>query len=83
MLGFEAEAAVVQDLFLSGKREEAAAAIPAELLFGTALVGPASAVAERLALYRAAGVTMLNITIHAPDALRQIERLKTAVSSGG
>ena len=39
--GFEAEAALIQDLYLSGKKEEAAAAVPDELLELTSLVGPA------------------------------------------
>ena len=39
--GFEAEAELIQDLYLSGKKEEAAAAVPAELLELTSLVGPA------------------------------------------
>jgi F420-dependent oxidoreductase-like protein len=83
MLGFEAEANLVQDLYLGGKRTEAEAAIPAELLLGTALVGPVAKVEERLSIYRAAGVTMLNTTIHAPDEVRQVELLKTAVTNVG
>ena len=55
--GFEAEAALIQDLYLSGKKEEAAAAVPAELLELTSLVGPPGYVQERIDAYRQAGVT--------------------------
>jgi F420-dependent oxidoreductase-like protein len=74
--GFEAEAALIQDLYLSGKKEEAAAAVPAELLELTSLVGPAGYVKERIAAYRQAGVTVLNVTPVGPDALSTVEQLK-------
>ena len=39
--GYEKEAELIQDLYLDGKKEEAAAAVPAELLEETSLIGPA------------------------------------------
>lgn len=74
--GFETEAAKVQDLFLGGRREEAAQALPSELLHGTALVGPAGHVRERLAVYRDAGVTMLNMTFADGDPVEQVGLLR-------
>jgi len=65
--GFEEAAEEVQDLYLSGKKDEAAAALPAELIDKTALVGPADRVKERLELYREAGVGTLITTPIAPD----------------
>jgi F420-dependent oxidoreductase-like protein len=59
--GFEQEAAVIQDLYLSGKKREAEAAVPEELLRLTTLCGPASYVAERIAAYGEAGVTHLQV----------------------
>jgi len=59
--GFEAEAEEIQDLYLDGKKDEAAAKIPQAWLEEATLIGPASHVAERLAAYREAGVTMLTI----------------------
>ncbi len=53
--GFEEAADEVQDLYLSGKKDEAAAALPAELIDKTSLVGPVDRVKERLELYREAG----------------------------
>jgi F420-dependent oxidoreductase-like protein len=65
--GFEEAAEEVQDLYLSGKKDEAAAALPAELIDKTALVGPVDRVRERLELYREAGVGTLITTPIAPD----------------
>jgi F420-dependent oxidoreductase-like protein len=65
--GFEEAADEVQDLYLSGKKDEAAAALPAELIDKTALVGPVDQVRERLELYREAGVGTLITTPIAPD----------------
>jgi F420-dependent oxidoreductase-like protein len=59
--GWEKEAADIQDLYLSGRREEAAERVPAELLELTSLVGPAGWVAERVAAMRDAGVTHLQV----------------------
>ena len=66
--GFEEAADEVQDLYLAGKKEEAAAALPADLIDTTALCGPKERVAERLAVYREAGVGTLITTPMAPTA---------------
>jgi alkanesulfonate monooxygenase SsuD/methylene tetrahydromethanopterin reductase-like flavin-dependent oxidoreductase (luciferase family) len=65
--GFEEAADEVQELYLSGKKDEAAAALPAELIDMVALVGPVDRVKERLELYREAGVGTLITTPIAPD----------------
>ena len=57
--GYEAEAKLIQDLYLDGKKEEAAAAVPVELLRAISLVGPAGYVKERLAAFKEAGATTL------------------------
>ena len=57
--GFEDAAQEVQDLYLDGKKDEAAAALPAELIDRVSLCGPKERVAERLAVYRDAGVGTL------------------------
>jgi F420-dependent oxidoreductase-like protein len=58
--GFAGEAAQVQDLYLSGKKVEAAAALPEELVRGVSLIGSRSHVAERVAAFAEAGVTTIN-----------------------
>ncbi|NLD75829.1 MAG: LLM class flavin-dependent oxidoreductase, partial [Acidimicrobiales bacterium] len=60
--GYEAEATEIQDLYLDGKKEEAAAKVPAEFLEAISLVGPEGYVKERLAAFAAAGVTHLQVT---------------------
>src|SRR5580700_4489484 len=71
--GYEAEAKTIQDLYLEGKRDEAMAAIPDELIDRVSLVGPKDVVRERLAAYRDAGVGTLGIT---PTAFGRDERLE-------
>lgn len=65
--GFEEAAEKVQDLYLSGKKEEAAAALPAELIDTVSLCGPKERIKERLEVYRAAGVGTLMVTPMAFD----------------
>jgi F420-dependent oxidoreductase-like protein len=60
--GYEKEAAEIQDLYLSGKKTEAEAAVPDELLESMSLCGPEKYVAERIAAYAEAGVTHLQVT---------------------
>ncbi|HYI38138.1 MAG TPA: LLM class flavin-dependent oxidoreductase, partial [Thermoleophilaceae bacterium] len=57
--GFEDAAKEVQDLYLDGKKDEAAAALPVELIDMVSLCGPKDRVAERLEVYRDAGVGTL------------------------
>src|SRR3954465_1834453 len=60
--GFEEAADEVQELYLSGKKDEAAAALPAELIDMTSLCGPLDRIKERLEVYRDAGVGTLITT---------------------
>jgi F420-dependent oxidoreductase-like protein len=77
--GFEEAANRCQDAYLAGRKDEAAALVPAELLAGMSLVGPEGHVAERLAALKESGVTTLNVTplaeTHA-DRVRFIERVR-------
>jgi F420-dependent oxidoreductase-like protein len=74
--GYEAEAELIQDLYLDGKKEEAAAAVPADFLENMTLVGPAGYVKERIAAFKASGVTTLSITPIGPDPVALIEQLR-------
>src|SRR3954447_7135020 len=60
--GFEDAAREVQDLYLDGKKEEAMAALPGELLDHVSLCGPPAVVRERLAIFRDAGVGTLMVS---------------------
>ena len=59
--GFADEAAVIQELYLAGKKSQAEAAIPAELVEKTTLCGPRGYVRERIAAFKEAGVTNLQV----------------------
>jgi alkanesulfonate monooxygenase SsuD/methylene tetrahydromethanopterin reductase-like flavin-dependent oxidoreductase (luciferase family) len=77
--GFADAAATVQDLYLAGRREEAAAALPDELVRGVSLVGTPGSVAERVAAFRDAGASTLNAMPLAGTherRVRDIERLR-------
>jgi F420-dependent oxidoreductase-like protein len=74
--GFEDAAREVQDLYLDGKRDEAMAALPDELIDLVSLCGPADHVRERLAVYRDAGVGTLGITPLAWDRDGRLEQLR-------
>ena len=67
---------------MSGKKKEAEAAVPQELLEGMNLVGPEGYIKEKVAQFAEAGVTYLNIgPIGSPDEqMRIVEKLKEIVS---
>jgi F420-dependent oxidoreductase-like protein len=81
--GWESEARTIQDLYLDGRKAEAAAAVPAEYLSAVALVGPIGHVAERVAAYAEAGVTHLQLTLTGPLAqkLATVEAFRSIVDS--
>jgi F420-dependent oxidoreductase-like protein len=74
--GFEQAARTVQDLYLEGKREEAGAALPDELIDLVTLCGPKEHVRERLAVYRDAGVGTLMVTPMAWTAAERLSQLR-------
>src|SRR5215469_12842778 len=77
--GYESEADKIQEAYLAGRKDEAHALVPAELVEKTALIGPAGYVAERLEAFREAGVTTLNVTPLAPAhaaRVTDIERVR-------
>jgi F420-dependent oxidoreductase-like protein len=77
--GYAAEADRIQELYLAGRKAEAAAAVPAELLERTSLIGPESYVRERIQAFRDTGVTMLNVTPLGPDPQRLIAALQEMI----
>ncbi|MEU7173488.1 MULTISPECIES: LLM class F420-dependent oxidoreductase [Micromonospora] len=70
--GYAAEADRIQELYLDGRKAEAAAAVPAELLERTSLIGPESYVRDRVQEYRDAGVTILNVAPLGEDPRRLV-----------
>ena len=73
-MGYEAAAKEIQDLYLDGKKGEALAAVPDELVDEVALVGPVERIKERLPAWKEAAakrhVGVMNIGTNQPEALR-------------
>ncbi|MEU7723717.1 LLM class F420-dependent oxidoreductase [Streptomyces sp. NPDC040724] len=74
--GYEEEARKIQELYLSGRKRDAAAAVPDEFCELMTLCGPEGYVRERVEAFREAGVTMLNVTPVGPEPARLIETVK-------
>ena len=69
-MGYGAEARKIQELFLEGKKDEAAAAVPTKLVEQLSLIGPADKIRHDLDAWRESGVTSLLI-VGRPELLRQ------------
>jgi F420-dependent oxidoreductase-like protein len=67
--GFEAAAGHIQDLYLEGRKDEAAAAVPDELVDEVALVGPMGRIRERLAAWEESRVDTLVLRTLEPEVL--------------
>ncbi|MFV0525748.1 MAG: LLM class F420-dependent oxidoreductase [Acidimicrobiales bacterium] len=75
--GWVDEAARIQDLFLSGRRAEATAAVPDEYLDLATLCGTETHVRSRLEVYAEVGVTHLNLEPFGSDKLGTIETVRS------
>jgi len=73
--GYEVEAATIQDLFLEGRKGEAAMAVPDALVDEIALVGDRARIAARLDVWRDCGATTLVLTARQPEALQLMAEL--------
>jgi F420-dependent oxidoreductase-like protein len=75
-LGYEEAAVKIQDLFLDGKKMEAAAAVPDALVDACHLVGPKEKIRERLQAWKEAGrkrwVDTLNVGSNQREALELV-----------
>jgi F420-dependent oxidoreductase-like protein len=74
--GFGDEATLVQDLYLDGRKEEAAAALPADFIDKATLIGPPSHVRERIEALREAGVTHVHVNPVGSDPLKLLAQVK-------
>jgi F420-dependent oxidoreductase-like protein len=73
--GYEEAAERVQEFYLSGRKNEAIAAVPDELVDEVALCGPRERIADALAAYREAGVTTLICAAQSIEAIRVMAEL--------
>jgi F420-dependent oxidoreductase-like protein len=73
-MGYGAEAKTIQDLYLDGKKDEAAAAVPTKLIEELALIGPAAKIRHDLEAWRESRVTTI-LVAGPPERLRQAAEL--------
>lgn len=81
--GYADAAKEIQDLYLDGRKREAAEAVPEDLAGGLSLVGLAGLVKERLAVFEEVGAATIYVAHAAPghaDQVEQIRMLKDFVS---
>ncbi|RJO78863.1 LLM class F420-dependent oxidoreductase [Nocardia panacis] len=74
-MGYEREVDEIGALFRAGRKAEAAAAVPDELIHDTAIIGDEAQVREQLRVWEAAGVTMLLVTVSDIEQLRRLAPL--------
>ncbi|TAM72265.1 LLM class F420-dependent oxidoreductase [Mycobacterium sp.] len=65
----------VTNLFRAGRKDDAATIIPDELMDDAAIIGGIAYVREQIAAWEAAGVTMMVITAHSPEHIRELATL--------
>jgi F420-dependent oxidoreductase-like protein len=84
--GFEQEAERIQELFLSGRKSEAEAAIPDSYLEATSLVGPEGFVRDQLHALKESGVTSLNVGFlgtTSEERVKHCDALKNLIVKSG
>ncbi len=80
--GYEEEAETIQELYLSGRKSEAEAAIPQSYLDATSLIGSEGFVKDRLASLKEHGVTSLNVSFlgtTSEERVRNCDQLKNLI----
>ena len=80
--GFEDDVRRIQDLYLSGRQQEAAAAIPTELIDTTCICGPRERVRDRLLAYHQAGVDTLIVIPNATGAYAADTQVREIAAAG-
>jgi F420-dependent oxidoreductase-like protein len=78
--GYPDVAATVQELYLAGRKAEAAAALPEEFIRHTNLIGSPEFVKDRIAALREAGVTHLHVTPVGSDPIKLLAEVKEWIS---
>jgi F420-dependent oxidoreductase-like protein len=78
--GYADEAVAVQRLWLDGKRDEAAARVPDEMVLLTNLIGTEAMVHDRICAHKAAGVTTIRVQPEGRTASERIATLERVVA---
>jgi alkanesulfonate monooxygenase SsuD/methylene tetrahydromethanopterin reductase-like flavin-dependent oxidoreductase (luciferase family) len=71
-MGYDTISDEVQELYLAGRRDEATALIPDELVEEMHIIGDAGYVKERVAAWEETGVTTLLLSLRSPDEVRLV-----------
>ena len=74
-MGYEEDATKIQDLYLAGKKNEALAAVPDQLVDEIALLGPAERIRDRFAAWKDSGVNTMLVGGGQPEVLRLLAEL--------
>ncbi|HTJ46435.1 MAG TPA: LLM class F420-dependent oxidoreductase [Kofleriaceae bacterium] len=74
-VGYEAECAQILELFMAGKRKEAVAAVPNEMIDTLYLVGPPGRIKERFDAWKSSGVTTMIVGSSQPAAVKLLAEL--------
>ncbi len=77
--GYADEAAAIQRLWLDGKRDEARALVPDEMVRLTSMVGTEEMVRDRVRAYRDAGITTLRVDPHGATLEERLDTLGRAM----
>jgi alkanesulfonate monooxygenase SsuD/methylene tetrahydromethanopterin reductase-like flavin-dependent oxidoreductase (luciferase family) len=80
-MGFEAEAAQIQDLYLDRKYAEAGAAVPLDFIDRTSLLGSVDRIADRMQALAGSGVTTLNISCYGATQDERIASVRAAAEA--
>jgi F420-dependent oxidoreductase-like protein len=80
-MGYADEARTVQDLYLSGKKAEAAEAVPHDFIERTSLLGNKIQITERIRQYAAAGVGTLSISPYVGDLDSGLDTLRLVAAA--
>lgn len=80
-LGYEREAAEIQERYLAGDKAGAAAAVPRQLVDTTTLIGPVARIADRMRAYAEAGVTTLSLAPAGRTGKERVAALRAGVEA--
>ena len=82
-MGFPEAAARIQELFLAGRKDEAAAAVPDEYVDQRCLVGPPERIRQRYVAWAESGITGVNVVTGSPAAVELMAELAQEVPAVG
>jgi F420-dependent oxidoreductase-like protein len=80
-MGYEREAAEIQDRYLAKDYAGAAAAVPFSFIDDTALIGPKERIRDGLQAYAESGVTTLTISTYAATVEERLAAIRTAAEA--